>query len=302
MGLKTLRALREQPKPDGWLWYGYLMPGATTMLAAYPRVGKTTLIFPLIAAMMREEEFLGLPTKRPRAILYVSEEPDSLIVPRADSCGFDDSWPIAWQLVEPGMTWARIVAMMAMPAIELVIIDSLSKFWQLPSEDSSGPVNEALAPMLDIVRTQNKSVFLIHHTNKGGGPGGTGIRGSSALMATIDIPFELTRMHPWDTSGRRRLQSYSRYGETPNLLHLDYSELTGWQAIDEDAASVEGGIMEALESEEGATQNELSEIAGVGVARISTVLGQMSSRGIVIRSGTGGKKSPFIYRLAGAAQ
>lgn len=297
--LRTLGMLQALPPTTGWWWEGFLLPGTVSMLAAYPRVGKTTLLFPMMKAMMSGTRFLDLPTRRPKTILYVSEEDHGLIVSRCERFGFNPDWPILWQLIEPNMGWARITALAALPAIDIIIIDSLSRFWGVENESDAALVNKAIAPIQTIARDKRKSVLLVHHTTKAGGPAGTGIRSSSALMANVDIPMELGRIHPWDLSSKRRLQTWSRYGETPDLIHLDYSDELGWKTVDGDAATVEGGVLKCLGDADGATQDDMAEATGFSVSRISAILSQLSGRGIIVKTGTGGKSSPFRYSLTG---
>jgi len=60
------------PADPNWCWDGYLSPGAT-VLAGRPKVGKTTLLFPLIAALEQGKPFLDRLTVATR-VLMLSEE------------------------------------------------------------------------------------------------------------------------------------------------------------------------------------------------------------------------------------
>ena len=70
--------LANVPSQPNWLWEGYLSPGAITLLAGRPKVGKTTLLFPLIAALERGESFLDRPTIPTRALMLSEEREQTL--------------------------------------------------------------------------------------------------------------------------------------------------------------------------------------------------------------------------------
>src|SRR5438094_1400525 len=65
--------LTATPELVPWLWESYLPKGALTVLAAQPKVGKSTLVYPLTRAIVRGERFLGYATAK-TPVLILSEE------------------------------------------------------------------------------------------------------------------------------------------------------------------------------------------------------------------------------------
>jgi AAA domain len=61
---RTLGQVLENvpPEPD-WNWQGYLAPSAVTLLAGRAKVGKSTLIFGLVAAIQDGDPFLDRRTR-----------------------------------------------------------------------------------------------------------------------------------------------------------------------------------------------------------------------------------------------
>src|SRR5690242_10507766 len=60
-----------------WLWHGYLLPGAVTLLTSLWKSGKTTLLSVLLSRLKTGGELAGLPVRAGRAVV-VSEEPPEL--------------------------------------------------------------------------------------------------------------------------------------------------------------------------------------------------------------------------------
>jgi hypothetical protein len=56
-------SLSEAENEPPWVWDGFVAPGSLTLLSGWPKVGKTSLIFALLAALERGETFMGLPTR-----------------------------------------------------------------------------------------------------------------------------------------------------------------------------------------------------------------------------------------------
>lgn len=59
--------------------------------------------------------------------------------------------------------------------------------------------------------------MALAHTRKGGGSFGEEVRGSSALITTVDVGLTLER---GDTGSRRTLKTISRYPDTPRALEI----------------------------------------------------------------------------------
>src|SRR5260221_419598 len=67
----------DEPVDPDWLVHGILAPGHLTILWGAKKLGKTTLINWLLKALENGTPFLGLLTKRSKA-LWLSEIPDIL--------------------------------------------------------------------------------------------------------------------------------------------------------------------------------------------------------------------------------
>jgi len=76
-----------------------------------------------------------------------------------------------------------------------------------------------------LAQTTNLAIVLVHHARKSGGENGEAIRGSGAILATVDIAVELSRVGP--TSDDRWLDVQGRV-ILPNryLLTFDRQAMT----------------------------------------------------------------------------
>lgn len=289
------RSLPDQ-KVD-WIWEGYLAAGAMTVLASPPKAGKSTLLFHLLRAMREGQPFLNLRTRTEPTLLF-TEEAIPLLRQRQEAFG---DLPLHVVPLQPGLTWPKILALSKLRAQEgyrLVIMDTISRFWPVQNEGDAVQVLQALTPLLTITRQCGFALLLIHHTRKSGGAEGNAFRGSNALMGTADIGVEFGRITPWDRGRRRRLDSLSRYGETPDSLIIELGE-DGYHTAAEGAA-LEKDVMLLVTMEGSATAEQVAETSGQSLRSAQRTLAEMVARGVLDRTGTGGPRSPFHFTLKAA--
>jgi hypothetical protein len=225
-GQADLSAAAGLPLP--WLWHGYLIPGALTLLTGQWKTGKTTLASVLLARLKTGGDLAGLPLTAARA-LVVSEEPLALWHRRTEHLDFGDhvGWfcqpfrgrPLLqeWEAFVDG-----IAALHAQRDFQLVLIDPLAAFFPGRAENNAGCMLEALAPLKQLTR-RTLAVLVLHHPGKGEPAIGQLARGSGALQAAADILLELRFCPRASDSDRRRwLQALSRFPETPrqNIIEL----------------------------------------------------------------------------------
>lgn len=243
----TIYGLRRQVAAEAdlpWMWHGLLLPGAVTLLAGSPKVGKTTFIFNLLEAMLSSRDFLGLSTQS-TSVLYITEESPAALVHRVSEENYlalRFSTRVSYISSEPGLNWAKMLEYMDQAIAEwsngplLVVVDTISFFAEIEDENDASQVRVAIKPLVDRARTENLAVLLVHHARKSGGRAGTGIRGSSAFAGLVDIIMELgvdnwafTKERPSGTpmalNTYRELRSLGRYWETPtDTMPLKYGD------------------------------------------------------------------------------
>lgn len=248
--------------------------------------------------MYRGEPFLGQDTHATPSVVF-TEESTSLLTQRRDAMNLHN-YPIHVVTLQPGLSWPRCVGYAKMRAQHhnagLLVFDTISRFWDVLDEDDAAEVNQKLTPLMALARIFNMSCLIVHHTRKSRGAEGRAVRGSNAITGAADIVMEFGRMSPWDTTTRRRLDTLSRFGETPDHI---VAELDEGYHITEAGTAQEADIIKIVTDVPGITATELVEEVGVSERQVQRVLSHMVGRGVLGRTGSGAASSPFRYTLGG---
>jgi len=245
---------------DAWAWEGILMAGDSNLIAALPKVGKTSLVLDAIARWSRKEpEHLG---RRfygpcPPVILAGTDMPRRRWFALMERFGLAEQVsPGRWQLPLNGPIRGLFsqespihldsdgISRLAEEASKypgvLVIVDSYAKCCQPlglkeASSDYAGPLGdlqEALSP-------HGATLVVIHHSGHGrtGEGAVAACRGTSALPAAVSQVVALSWLTKARGSSDRRvvLQTEGRGGEPLQLLLEQQDE--GWNCHG-DAAEV----------------------------------------------------------------
>jgi len=196
-----------------YLWEGVIAKGRITILAAFAKAGKTTLISHLLKQMNEGGELadrLVSPTK----VLILTEESQSDWVERKKELSLGDNvslqcYPVLGALSE--REWMSLMHEVASycetEGIELVIFDTISGMWSVEDENSSTEINRAFYGLRKLVQN-NLAVMLVHHTTKKSASGGKAVRGSGAINANCDFIAEFDRNG--NSGTQRKLKVISR--------------------------------------------------------------------------------------------
>ncbi len=117
----------------------------------------------------------------------------------------------------------RLVRLGKEHGLTLVVIDPLIAFLPGRDENSATAIMAALLPLRRLTAA-GMAVLLLHHPRKGRGQDGQLSRGSGALTGHVDILIEWGWCNgPSSKDRRRRLRSFSRFGETipEQVIELD---------------------------------------------------------------------------------
>lgn len=186
--------------------YGYVGQETSTLVSAYPKVGKTSLTTECI------RDWAGLGHR----ILVFTEEPDI-----AWRLRFKDEAKPLWEGV------AFVFAMNVDPKTlmgrmregleDIVVVDTARAVFGIRDENDNAEVSRKVSPWIAEARSQNKTLVVLHHANKAGGDHGRGISGGHALFASFDAALEIDRV---PGSPRRRLiKGYARLLTPTDLIY-----------------------------------------------------------------------------------
>ena len=104
----------------------------------------------------------------------------------------------------------------------MVVVDSLSRFMRLKDENDASLVNRGIEPLLRTCRELSTSVIAIHHDRKREGNSGRNMRGSSAILAAVDLSIEVKRAD--GDQSRRQLLMTGRCSGVPDRLDITLTE------------------------------------------------------------------------------
>ena len=287
-----MEAIANVPEEPEWVWDGYLAPGSVSLLAGAPKVGKSTLSFGLLEALLQGRAFLGR-TTRGSGVLLLSEERHSTLAEKARRFRLGGNVDLLMRHQVVGVDWPDVVGRSidrcARRGLGVLVVDTWDKWTGLKGDEekSAGPILAALEPLTRAAGS-GLSVLIVAHTRKAPGKYGEAVRGSNALTGGVDIVMELERAASVD-KGARVLKSVSRYASTPDEL----------------AATLEGGVyaacnldvlkskahstqlLEALVDAPHSTYADLTSATGIPRATVHKLLGALADQGQVVREGKG---------------
>jgi putative DNA primase/helicase len=295
----TLGELMGEPdEPVSWLLDGILPSGGLSLLAAKPKVGKSTLARCLALAVARGEEFLGRTVLRGPVIYLALEEKRSEIRKHFADLGADGTEPIHIHCAAaPQNALPELLEAVKRKKPVLVIIDPVLRMARVRDANDYAQVSNALEPLMSLAREFRTHVLLVYHLGKGERPEATdAILGSTAFFAAVDTPLILKR-----TEHYRTLQSRQRYGDDlpETVLNFDperRSVFLGPEKAEAEAQRVSEAILEYLAGcDEPKTEPEINaNVEGRNATKRGAIRKLFSDQKIN-RSGSGKKGDPYSY-------
>lgn len=175
---------------------GYFVKGWAGLLTAYPKAGKTELLVRVIRSWLDA----GV------RILWLTEEPRSVWAKRLYALGGD--WPGLTFCFGLGYSREDLLAIATGHDADVVILDTLRNLLGFENENDNSEVVRVVVPWVAAMRKLGRTFIALHHQRKGGGAGGEGIAGASALFGVFDVSLEIAR-DP-QAPNRRTVRTISR--------------------------------------------------------------------------------------------
>lgn len=198
-------------KPQSWLVPNWLPSDAVVAVYAAPGVGKSFYALTLSLEIARGGSWIGTKLEKQK-VLYVAAEKATTLRDRAEAwCLFHgeefpheflmETTPTPPQLNRP-IDVEALCRLIKEEQARFVVLDTYAMMLQGVEENSSresGAVIDALSQIRQA--TNGGTVFLVHHSGK---DSSKGLRGSSALLAAVDLTIEIS------SNGAERLQANVR--------------------------------------------------------------------------------------------
>ena len=196
--LTKLSDLLKEPNEDiAYLGKIPLIKGGLSILAAKPKVGKSTLARNLTYALAKGDlSFLGRNITSSGAVVYLAlEEKRSEVKKHFLRMGASEHLPI---FIHTGSAPEKAIEELRKAIIEskaiLAIVDPLQRLIRLPDLNDYSSVSLALEPLMQIARETGCHILLVHHANKGiPREGGDSILGSTAIFGSVDCALIMKR-------------------------------------------------------------------------------------------------------------
>lgn len=179
-----------------WRCQPIVYSGGVTLIAGAPKAGKSTLAAQLQRCCETGEDFLGSWPVQIGPVLLVTEEGGVAVVHKTT-----DMHRLAVldrrAAIRSGLGFRQVLDAIAdWSAVNpdgIAFIDTLAIWAEIQNENDASEASKAVALVTSLAQQTDLAVVLVHHARKGGGEHGEGIRGSGAILATVDIAVELSR-------------------------------------------------------------------------------------------------------------
>lgn len=291
-----------EPGPIEWIWMNFIPRGSLILFSGFMKTGKSTFIYPLAISVAQGRPFLGYDTIKGGVLILCLEEQWPFIHGRLRRFGLqlgDHLFVHCGSLSNNNQTLTELRNFILQNGVSFMVVDTLSMLWTINDENDNAAVVRQIKPLLDLARITQCAICLVHHSNKGGGEHGRGIRGASSLLGIVDQAIMLER-RVGGNQNQRVLKTLGRYSESPSELIL---ELQGddWVNLGSgsDAWKMEqtARVLEAL-SHEPQTVESLVSRTDLSDKQVRKCLNALLPQGQVARNGKGTKGDPHVYSLA----
>ncbi|MBA3726608.1 MAG: AAA family ATPase [Armatimonadetes bacterium] len=283
---------------EEWLVDGLLLSSGVSMVAAKPKVGKSTLARYLALCVARGDAFLGRETVAGKVFYIALEEKLSQVMDHFRRMGAteeDENLFIHAGSAPDSLDELR--HLLINDSWALVVIDPLVRLVRIKDMSAYAEVSNALDPLIDAARTSGAHILSVHHMGKRGEENGDGVLGSTALFGSVDTLINLFKR----AGGMRVASTLQRAGTDLPETVLSMDEATGRismggevELVRRDEAAV--AIMSALEGR-AMSETELREELEISNQVISASLRHLLDQGKLAREGRGRRNDPYIYSL-----
>jgi hypothetical protein len=263
---------------------GFVIEGLSNLIAAYPKVGKTSVVFQGAVLPWLAEG---------RRVVYLSEEPRRLWQNRVESVEADQLRGLTLVLMA-GYDPRDLFEAAFSGEEEVVIMDTVRAALKFEQETDNSELLRRIEPWIVRAREKGRTLVCLHHETKAGGSHGRGIAGGHALFGAFDMAIEIDRVPEADH--RRRVRGYGRLTVPPDFLYEERDgrmvSLGAATVVEEGA--VRGRVLDALTEEPQRAEEVRDRVSEPrpGLRQIRVALQRLVDLGEAVGSGTGKKGDP----------
>jgi hypothetical protein len=303
--LKTfsVRELADDPalmQPPEFVVGGLLPLGCLALLYGPPKSGKTTLAAHIAGAVALGRPFLGRAVEARPSLYCDFERPRKLTLARLMEPLAEVDTPETLRLYNgPPFHVANLRETLKETGARFVVLDTLLRLLRPHDENDAAEMSRLLAPWADLAHETGVTLVAVHHDRKSQGSHGEGIRGSSAILGTVDLALNLRREGTGEDDGRRRLELVSNFDGLPSQLVL--AREGGTYRVAPSAAEERRGRLLTTLGSNPEPAKTIADRLGLTRQAIHDDLAALVAEGRVRRQGSGRKNDPHLFRRADSA-
>ncbi len=185
------------PTEIPWIVRPVAYGGGVTLLAGPPKAGKSTLAANLQRCRESGARLLDAWDVTVGPTLLVTEEGGVAVVYKAEGMHRLD---VLDRRAAAGLSFGQMLDAVGAWSMQhpgaLAFIDTLAIWAGIENENDASEAGTAVARVTALAQATDMAIVLVHHARKSGGDNGEAIRGSGAILATVDIAVELSRVGP----------------------------------------------------------------------------------------------------------
>lgn len=304
--IQSLRELMDEPrKRVRWIIEGLCPAGGTSLLAAKPKVGKSTTARCIVFAVARGKRFLSRNTLKGTVLYLAPQEIKSEVTAHFKKLGATGDEPIHSCFFVPlEFSISKLQEIIEKYDPVLVVLDQLLHFLNVRDESKYAEVTKALQPIEALARKSGTvHILMTYHAGKSSkSDAGDDPLGSTAFFGAVDTLLVLKRFPNY-----RTLQSRQRYTDkhgdlAESILELD--EVRGAISLGDPRGAVEAKriaeqILHFLHqhySKEFREDRILANVEG-GQALKRKALRDLHGKKQIERSGRGRRGNPYFYSI-----
>jgi putative DNA primase/helicase len=304
--MKSLREMMDEPKEKvRWIVEGLCRAGGTTLLAAKPKVGKSTTARCIVFAVARGKKFLGRKTLQGPVLYLAPQEIKSEVTAHFEKLGATGDEPIhSCFVITSEFRISKLQESIEKYKPVLVVMDQLLHFLNVRDESKYAEVTKALQPIEALARKFGTvHILMTYHAGKSAKPdAGDDPLGSTAFFGAVDTLLVLKRFPNY-----RTLQSRQRYKDEHGDLAeaiLQFDEASGAISLgaprgEVEAERIAAEILEFLRQRQTKWFREETILANVegGHAFKRKALRHLHRTKQIERSGRGRRGHPYLYSI-----
>lgn len=182
-----------------WRCQPIVYSGGVTLIAGAPKAGKSTLAAQLQRCCETGQDFIGAWPVQMGPVLLVTEEGGVAVVHKTTDMHRLQVLDRR-AAIKSGLGFRQVLDAIADWTMRndggIVFIDTLAIWAEIQNENDASEASRAVAQVTALAQQTDTAVVLVHHARKAGGEHGEAIRGSGAILATVDIAVEHSRVKP----------------------------------------------------------------------------------------------------------